>query len=139
MWYTSIKMYLSICLFLISLLLAIHYLFRLVPTLSDKVKSEAGIVVEKQFSPEFNATTLGATYNQNSGGTNLHLSNTNKPEEFLLVFKCSHHTVFAINSKEMYALLNKGDSVTIQYQEYLNYNNEVVDYKFLNAIKKMKK
>lgn len=100
------------------------------------LKQESGVIVDKQFSPEFNARGDGIGFS--TGGDIVFTSNDyHKAEEFLLVIKCQHNTVFTVNKKELYAVLEKGDSVYIQYKEILtDNNNSLVGFDFINASKK---
>lgn len=104
-------------------------------THESELKQECAVVIEKQFSPEFNGS--GSGVGMSSGGDLVVTSNSvHKCEQFMLVFKCEHNTVFSIDKKQLYNDLNKGDSVIIYYKEILNYKNEIVDFNFINAIKK---
>jgi len=104
-------------------------------THNSELKHESGIVVEKQFSPEFNGNGSGVGIS--TGGDMVITSNTiHKAEQFMIVFKCQHNVVFAINRKELYTNLNKNDTVDIQYYEILNSDNEVKDFDFVTATKK---
>ena len=98
----------------------------------SEVKYEGGVVLEKSFSPEFKATGSGVGFSS-GGHTVFTQTEISKQEQFVILFKCDHNVVFPINSKELYALLNKGDSVDIQYREILNKKNKVVDFEFLTA------
>jgi len=103
-------------------------------THKSAIKHESGVIVEKQYSPSFDGsgTSVGFT----SGGHMVVTDNSiHKDEQFTLVFKCQHNTVFSINRADLYARLNKGDTVDIQYMDVINYDNQVVDYDFVTATK----
>jgi hypothetical protein len=104
-------------------------------THKSELKHENGIVVEKQFSPEFNGSGMGVGFTS-SGKTIITSNNVHKAEQFMLVFKCQHNTVFTIDRKDIYTNLEKGDTVDIQYYEILNSDNELKDFDFVNAVKK---
>lgn len=100
----------------------------------SQLKHENGIVVEKQFSPELNEH--GSGLGISTGGHMVVTSNDyHKAEQFLIVFKCEHNTVFTIDRKDLYANLEKGDRVDIQYYELLNDDNIVKRFDFVNALK----
>lgn len=102
---------------------------------NSELKHENGVVVEKQFSPEFNGSGTGVGFS--TGGNMVVTSNdVHKCEQFMLVFKCQHNTVFTIDRKDLYTNLDKGDTVDIQYYEILNSDNEVKDFDFVTATKK---
>jgi hypothetical protein len=104
-------------------------------THKSELKHENGIVVEKQFSPSFDGSGTGVGFS--TGGNMVVTSNdVHKAEQFMLVFKCEHNTVFAIDRKDLYTNLEKGDTVDIQYYEMLNSDNVVKDFDFVNAVKK---
>lgn len=104
-------------------------------THKSELKHENGIVVEKQFSPEFNGSGMGVGMSS-SGKMVVTSNNVHKSEQFMLVFKCEHNTVFTIDRKDLYTNLEKGDTVDIQYYELLNSDNVVKDFDFVNAVKK---
>ena len=104
-------------------------------THKSEMKHENGIVVEKQFSPSFDGSGTGVGFS--TGGNMVVTSNdVHKAEQFMLVFKCQHNTVFTIDRKDLYTNLEKGDTVDIQYYELLNSDNVVKDFDFLTALKK---
>lgn len=94
------------------------------------ISHETGVVVEKQFTPEFNGRGSGI----DSKGT-YHSTSIHDDEKFIVVFKCDHGVVFSMNRNDLYAKLNKGDSVSIAYYEILNSDEEVVDFDFVDANK----
>jgi hypothetical protein len=100
----------------------------------SELKHEKGVVVEKQFSAEFNGH--GTALGMSSNGNVLVTSNAiHKAEQFMIVLKCEHNTIFTIDRKNLYANLEKGDTVDIQYYELLNDDNIVKDFDFVNAVK----
>lgn len=104
-------------------------------THNSELKHENGIVVEKQFSPSFDGSGTGVGFS--TGGNMVVTSNdVHKAEQFMLVFKCQHNTVFTIDRKDLYTILEKGDTVDIQYYEMLNSDNVVKDFDFVTAVKK---
>lgn len=103
-------------------------------THKSEIKTETGVVVEKQFSPSFDGKGSGMGYST-SGDLVVTNNNVHKAEQFVLVFKCEHNTLFTVDRKELYLTLEKGDTVTIQYREVLNSDNEVKDLDFVTATK----
>lgn len=103
-------------------------------THKSEIKTEMGLVVEKQFSPSFDGKGSGLGYST-SGNLVVTDNNVHKAEQFVLVFKCEHNTLFTVDRKELYLTLEKGDTVNIQYQEVLNKDNEVKDLDFITATK----
>ncbi len=101
----------------------------------SELKKETGIVVEKQFSPEFNGSGTGVGFST-SGNMTVTQTDIHKSEQFMVVFKCEHNTVFAVNRKDVYTNLEKGDTVTIYYYELLNGDNVVKDFEFYTAKKR---
>jgi hypothetical protein len=95
-------------------------------------KTENGIVIEKQWHQQA-LDADGISINSN-GEVGYHTL-TDK-EKFIVVFKCDHGVVFSINRNNIYATVEKGDSVKIIYRELLNGNNEVRNIDFINAYKK---
>ncbi len=104
-------------------------------THKSEIKYESGVVVEKQFSPEFSGSGMGVGYDLKSGGTSIHTNNIHKDEQFLLVFKCQHGVVFTIERKDLYATLEKGDTVRIEYKEILDSKDRIKDFDFITATK----
>ena len=100
----------------------------------SKLKHENGIVVEKQFSAEFHGAGTGLGMSS-SGNIVVTSNDIHKAEQFMIVLKCEHNTVFTIDRKDLYANLEKGDTVDIQYYELLNDDNVVKDFDFVNAVK----
>lgn len=96
----------------------------------SELKHENGVVVEKQFKPEFNAE--GTSYNTNG---ELGIHTLHDDEKFITVIKCQHGVVFSINRNDVYANLEKGDTINILFYELLNGNNEVKGFDFVNAVK----
>lgn len=100
----------------------------------SELKTEKGFVVEKAYSPEFDGN--GSGFGMTTGGHGVITSqNVHKGEQFILVFKCEHNTVFSIEQKQLYTNLNKGDSVDIKFYEILNKSGEIKDYEFVTATK----
>lgn len=94
------------------------------------ISHETGIVVEKQYTPEFNGRGSGITSKGDYHSTTIH-----DDEKYIVVFKCDHGVVFSMNRNDLYAKLNKGDTVSIAYYEILNSDNKIVDFDFVDANK----
>lgn len=97
---------------------------------SETISHETGIVVEKQYTSEFNGTGSSMTSKGDFHTTSIH-----DDEKYIVVFKCDHGVVFSMNRNDLYAKLNKGDTVTIAYYEILDSDNKVVDFDFVDANK----
>ncbi len=96
----------------------------------EHIKYEKGVIIEKQYQPEFNAE--GISFNSNS---DVGYHTLQESEKFILVFKCAHGTVFSKNSKSLYYELNKNDSVIIEYYDMIDRYGGVQDYEFVSASK----
>lgn len=104
---------------------------------ADKISSEQGIVVAKQFVPDQSHyyTTM---HPQWDGKNNYYTPETHYehiPEKFLIVFKCAHGIVFTIDRQDLFLKLNQSDTVQIDYYEMLNKKGEVKDFDFVDANK----
>jgi hypothetical protein len=92
------------------------------------LQTEKGTVVEVQYTPELDAFGTGIN---TSGDVSYH--NLHESEKYTVVFKCQHKTVFSISRKEIYAKVNKGDSVNIQYYNLVDDHGNVKDYDFIDV------
>lgn len=120
-------------------ILAICGLFLLVAIFEPKPISEEllekGEVLEVQYQADSRQTVMGSGISSN-GGVVFTSHQVGEREKFLIVFKCAHGKVFAVNNSEVYAKVKKGDKVSIKYVElgYIsNGKKEVVDYDFIDA------
>lgn len=95
---------------------------------------ESGVVVDKVYSPEFDGNGMGTGFST-SGNLTVSSVNVHKKEQFVIVFKCQHGTVFTINQKSLYYKLDKGDTVSIDYYNKVNRRGTVKDYEFVDANK----
>lgn len=101
----------------------------------SELKTEKGFVMEKKFVPEYSDShcSLGMT---TDGKAVIVDQSTFKPEQFYILFKCQHNTVFSTERKDLYTVLNAGDSVIIYYYEILDdVENTIEDYQFVTAKK----
>lgn len=123
------KPYIALCVLLVAVLFfsSCHH--------NSELKHEKGVVVEKQFSPEFNGSGSGVGIST-GGNVVVTSNNIHKREQFMIVFKCQHNILFTIDRKDLYMNLDKGDTVDIKYYEILNRKNEVKDFDFVTATKK---
>jgi hypothetical protein len=101
----------------------------------SELKHETGYIIEKQFSPEFNGSGSGLGITT-GGDLVISESAIHEKEHFMLVVKCEHNTIFTIDRKDLYAKLDKGDTIDIKYYEYTNSEGKVVRFDFVNATKK---
>lgn len=97
----------------------------------SELKHERGFVVEKQFTPSGDGTTVGYAATQNGGG--VVVGSTHFDEKYMIVFKCEHQVVFSINNQALYAKLNKGDTVRIDYYNIENRKGDIKDFEFVDA------
>ncbi len=99
-----------------------------------ELKHETGYVVEKQYFPDTKQTVTGTGF---SSGGNLVTTTyeIGEDQKFIVVFKCDHGVVFAINKMNIYSKLNKQDTVTIDYYEMLDSDNVVREFDFIDANK----
>lgn len=101
----------------------------------SSLKQEGGVVIEKQWTPEFDASGTG-TGMSSRGSLVVTSTHLHEDAKFLLVFKCDHRRVFTVNNRQLYAELEKGDSVNIMYQEWINdRDSSVDDFIFIDAVK----
>lgn len=98
----------------------------------ESMKHEQGFVVEKQYFPDTRQTVEGTGFST-SGDVVFTSHQMGADERFILVFKCEHGIVFSINRSDLYAKLNKGDSVIIDYYELRNRSGEIKDFDLINA------
>lgn len=99
------------------------------------MKSEKGIVVEKQFQPSVSGTAFGNGFDTD-GNVTFSSHTITTEEKFCVVFKCQHGVVFSINRNNLYASLDKGDSVLIFYYNLAPlFSNVTCDYDFVEATK----
>lgn len=96
------------------------------------ISREKGIVVAMQYAAPIDGTGTTTTYNTDDkfgfGITSLHTD-----EKYMVVFRCAHKVVFSINNQSLYAKLNEGDSVVIDYYELTNKFGIVDDFEFVTA------
>lgn len=57
------------------------------------------------------------------------------PPIYTVIFKCQHQRVFNIDKQDLYEGLNQLDTVTIEYYNLLNGDDEIKDYDFVTAYK----
>lgn len=100
---------------------------------SDILKTESGIVVGKQFTPDTRQTVMGIGTSSNGNFITTHY--VGDKEKYTIVFKCSHGVIFPIDNINVYSKLKDGDTVNIKYYEILNSKDMVVDFDFVDANK----
>ena len=100
----------------------------------ETISQELGTVIEKQYSLPDKSTVTGIISHHEGPRVSYH--EIKKDEQFLVLFKCNHGVVFSINRADLYARLEKGDTVLINYYELLNSKGEVRDLDFIDAHKK---
>jgi hypothetical protein len=99
------------------------------------MKSEKGVVIEKQFYPATSAVASGTGFNS-SGDVTFSTHTISSEERFCIVFKCQHGVVFSINRDTLYSELEKGDSVTIFYYNLAYFfSKNPAGYDFVSAKK----
>ena len=103
-------------------------------THKSELKVEKGIVVDESYTGEFDGTSTGVGMTSN-GKTVITTSHIHEDEKYIVIFKCEHGDIFSIDDAHLYADLEKNDSVTIQFYEILNSDNEIVDFDFVTAEK----
>ena len=101
----------------------------------EPMKHELGYVVEKQYFPDTRQTVTG-TGLSTSGNMVITTHNIGEDEKYIVIFKCEHGVVFSVNRPDLYADLNKGDTVNINYYDLVNSDGEIVDFDFVDANKK---
>ena len=99
-----------------------------------EIKTERGIVLDKQFAPEINTSSTGIGFT--TGG---HMAMTTShiyiPEQYLVFFRCEHKVIFHVDAQPLWEKLNAQDSVYIKYYEILDRKNRVQGLKFVTANK----
>lgn len=102
------------------------------PKRKEPMLQEKGMVVEKQYVPDTRDVITGTGISTN-GSVVFTTHNVGEAEKFMVIFKCEHQTVFAVNKKDIYGKVNKGDSVIIYYYELVDKEGMVIEYEFVNA------
>lgn len=97
-------------------------------------KYEGGVVFEKQFAPEINASGSGIGMSS-EGSTVITHTSIHEAAKYILFFKCDHGVMFQVEDKQLWTDLTKGDTVQIVYHDILDEDNRLVDYKFITAHK----
>lgn len=101
--------------------------------MATPIKYEKGVVVAKQFQSEFNDWDVAPGISM-GGELVISSHSTHIPEQWNVVFRCSHGVLFTINKPELYEKLDERDSVIIEYREIIR-RGEVVDLDFIDANK----
>ena len=78
----------------------------------EPMKKEKGYVLEKQYFSDTRQTVTGTGFST-SGNLVVTTHDIGEDEKYIVLFKCEHGVVFSINRLDLYAKLNKGDTVTI--------------------------
>jgi len=100
----------------------------------SELKHEEGYVIEKQYFPDTRQTVTGTGFTS-KGSIVITSHQIGENEKYIVIFKCHHGVVFSINRPDIYGKLEKGDTVTIDYYELLNDDNEIKDLDFVDASK----
>lgn len=98
----------------------------------ERLLTENGKVVAKQYSPDTRQTVIGTGFSSN-GSMVITSHSIGENQRFNIVFQCDHNVIFTINDPMVYAKLKEGDKVKIQYYELLNKKGTVKDYEFVDA------
>lgn len=88
--------------------------------------------MKKQYFPDTRQTVTGTGFTT-KGDVIITSHYIGENEKYIIIFKCSHGVVFSINRADLYGKLEKGNKVTIEYQEVLNGKNEIKDLDFIDA------
>jgi hypothetical protein len=100
----------------------------------EPLLQELGVVIEKQYTPNTEDVVMG-TGISTSGNIVMTTHYVGSKEKYIVIFKCQHGIVFSVNKSDVYAKLNKGDKVYIDYYEMIDANGIVKDYDFVDANK----
>lgn len=100
----------------------------------EPMLKEYGKVVGKQFTPDTRQSVMGTGISTN-GSMVITTHSIGDEEKYTIIFKCQHMVIFNIDKKELYAKLNDGDSVVIDYYELVNDKGEVKYFDFVDANK----
>ena len=98
----------------------------------SELKQENGTVIAKQYQGEINDVATGVGMST-SGNMVFTTHSIHSSAKYNVVFKCEHGVIFTINRAELYAKVNEGDEVFINYYEMLNEKGEVKDLDFVDA------
>lgn len=109
----------------------------------DKIEKEQGIVVSKTFKDGWyhRYTTYHKHYygRDYRGRQQFQVFQEHHvdyiPPVYKVTFKCQHQKVFDIYREDVYKSLNDHDTVTIEYYNMVNNDNEIKDYDFITAYK----
>ncbi len=117
-------------------MLVIVYCIRNTPERIGGLQKEKGYIVAKQYLPDTRETHLG-TGISSRGSTIITTHETGHEEKFMVVLRCEHKTVFSVNDPKLYAGVEEGDSVVINYYNMATKDrpDSVVDYDFVSAAK----
>jgi hypothetical protein len=104
----------------------------------ERVLHETGMVIEKQYHAEKNQKGTSSSVGSSTYDSHTTFSSheVHEEEKYLVVFKCEHNTCFSINNPSVYSKLERGDTVTISYYEWVNDAGKVVDLEFIDADKR---
>lgn len=118
--------------FLILMLLSVSLFTESCLKRKGPLKSEKGIIIEKQYSPDTQNTDPVVAVGSNGGLiTGYHFSG--QPEKYMVIFKCEHGVVFSINNSNVYGKVTVKDSVLITYFDMVDENDVVKDFDFIDA------
>lgn len=100
----------------------------------EPMLKEYGKVVGKLFTPDTRQSVMGTGISTN-GSMVITTHSIGDKEKYTIIFKCQHGVIFNIDKKDLYAKLNDGDSVVIDYYELVNDKGIVKDFDFVDANK----
>lgn len=101
------------------------------------IELEQGVVIGKNFKDGYTYTyyTQEVMHHGRQIITMPVPHETYVPPVHTIIFKCQHQRVFNIDNRELYEKLNQLDTVTIEYYNLLNGDDEIKDYDFITAYK----
>ncbi len=103
-----------------------------------KIEMEQGIVISKNFAEGYAHTYTvmePITYGHKNNIYMPVLHTDYIPPVYQVTFKCQHQRLFNIDKRNVYEGLNELDTVTIEYYNLLNGDDEVKDFDFITAYK----
>lgn len=112
----------------------------------EQLLHEKGIVVEKHYTAGIDQ--YGDAYSMSSeekdkdkdedeteteSKSKYTIHELHQPAKYMVIFRCEHNTAFAIDRLSLYGKLNGGDSVDLDYYEWVDKENKVQHYELVDA------
>lgn len=106
-----------------------------------RIELEQGVVIGKKFTEGYTHTYTTMMAYPDGNGNQMwipEIHNDYIPPTYVTSFKCQHKRIFNIDNRDVYETLKQLDTVTIEYYNLLNGNDEIKDFDFITAYKQKK-